>query len=96
MTPKCYENRQSLESGSRGPEKYTSEPDKALMRRYENGEVKGTFRTPSACVLHRADLQRALYEAANAAGATVLFRKAGHRPHCRRTTVLSLRMDPML
>jgi salicylate hydroxylase len=55
--------------------KYTSEPDKILVRRYENGEVKGIIRTPSACVLHRADLQRVLYEAAITAGATILFGK---------------------
>lgn len=54
---------------------YTSEPDKILVRRYESGEVKGIIRTPSSRVLHRADLQRVLHEAAITAGATIFFGK---------------------
>jgi 2-polyprenyl-6-methoxyphenol hydroxylase-like FAD-dependent oxidoreductase len=45
------------------------------VRRYENGEDEGIIRTPTACVLHRADLQRVLYGAAVRAGASIIFDK---------------------
>ena len=56
-------------------EKYTSAPERILVRRYENGEIKGIIPTSTYCVLHRADLQRVLYDAATKAGARVSFGK---------------------